>query len=93
MLSDDQKIKRKQFVNRLRTNFRKEDTSRTLFSDEKFFDINGICNSENESVWEINRADADEGEMASCRNKSSLRENDGMIGRLLQGSHILGDLR
>ena len=28
-------------------------------------------NSENEDVWAINRADADEGEMVSCGNKIS----------------------
>ena len=39
LLSYDQKIKRKNFANRVWTTFRKEDTIRTLFSDEKFFDI------------------------------------------------------
>ena len=34
-LSDDQKNKQKQFANGLGTNFRKEDTLRILFSDEK----------------------------------------------------------
>ena len=91
-LSNDQKIKRKQFANWLRTNFRKEDTLRILFSDEKFFDIDGVYNSENERVWTINRADADEGEVVSCRNKSSPRENNGVVGCLLHGSHTLGDL-
>ena len=42
LLSNDQKIKRKKFVNWVRTNFRKEDTMRILFSDEKFFDIDGV---------------------------------------------------
>ena len=52
-LSGDQKIKRKQFANWLRTNFRKEGTLRILFSDEKFFDIDDVYNSENERVWTI----------------------------------------
>ncbi|CAM4980305.1 unnamed protein product [Rotaria socialis] len=58
-LSDDQKIKRKQFANWVRTNFRKEETLKILFSDEKLFDIDGIYNSQNERVWAVDRADAD----------------------------------
>ncbi|CAF3257917.1 unnamed protein product [Rotaria socialis] len=59
LLSDDQKIKRKKFANWIRTNFRKEETMRILFSDEKFFDIDGVYNSQNDRVWAIGRADAD----------------------------------
>ena len=40
--SDGQRIKRKQFPNWLQTNFRKKDILRALFSDEKFFDMNGV---------------------------------------------------
>ncbi|CAM4836603.1 unnamed protein product [Rotaria magnacalcarata] len=58
-LSDDQKIKRKQFTNWVRTNFRKEKTLKILFSNEKLFDIDGIYNSQNERVWAVDRADAD----------------------------------
>ncbi|CAF2046656.1 unnamed protein product [Rotaria magnacalcarata] len=58
-LSDDQKIKRKQFANWVRTNFRKEETLKILFSDEKLFGIDGIYNSQNERVWAVDRADAD----------------------------------
>ena len=59
ILSDDQKIKWKKFGNCARTNFRKEDTMRILFSDEKFFDLDGIYNSQNDLMWAVNRADAD----------------------------------
>ena len=48
LLSNDQKIKRKKFANWVRTNFRNEDTMRILFSDEKFFDIDGVYNSQND---------------------------------------------
>ena len=51
-----------------------------MFSDEKFFDIDGVLNSKNEGMWAINAADAGEGEVVSCRNKSSPRENDGVVG-------------
>jgi transposase len=59
-LSDDQKIKRKKFANWVRNNFRKEETMRILFSHEKFFDIDGVYNSQNDRVWVVDRADADE---------------------------------
>ncbi len=59
MLSDDQKIIQKKFANWVRTNFRKEETMKILFSDEKFFDIDGVYNSQNDRVWAVDRADAD----------------------------------
>ena len=58
-ISDDQKAKRLKFTNWIRTNFRKEDTLRFLFYDEKMFDIDGVYNSQNERVWAPSRADAD----------------------------------
>ena len=60
LLSDDQKIKRKKFANWIRTNFRREDTMRILFSDEKFFHIDGAYNSQNDRVSAVSRTDADE---------------------------------
>ena len=53
-------MKRKQFENWVRTNFRKEDTLKLLFSDEKMFDIDGVYNTQNDRVWAVDRADADE---------------------------------
>ena len=52
-------IKRKQFTNWARTNFRKAETLRILFSNERLLDINDIYNSQDERVWTIDRADAD----------------------------------
>ena len=57
LLSDDQKLKRKQFANWVRTNFRKEDALKILFSDEKMFDIDGVYNTQNDRVWAVDRAD------------------------------------
>ena len=59
LLSNDQKNKRKKFANWVRTNFGKEDTMTILFSDEKFFDIDGVYSSQNDRVWAVDRADAD----------------------------------
>ena len=44
-LTDQHKESRKRFANWIRTNFRKEDTMKILFSDEKMFDIDGVYNS------------------------------------------------
>ena len=41
-----------------RKKFRKEDTTRILFTDEKMFDLDGIYNSENDRIWAVNRAEA-----------------------------------
>lgn len=59
LLTDEHKEKRKKFANWVRTNFRKEDTMKILFSDEKMFDIDGIYNSQNDRVWAVDRAEAD----------------------------------
>ena len=58
-ISGDQKAERLKFANWIRTNFRKQDTLRFLFSDDKMFDIDGVYNSQNERVWVPSRADAD----------------------------------
>ena len=47
-ISEDHKEKRLKFSNWIRTNFHKENTLRSLFSDEKMFDIDGVYNSQNE---------------------------------------------
>ena len=59
LLTDEQKAKRKKFSNWVRTNFRKEDTMKILFSDEKMFDIDGVYNSQNDRIWAVSRSDAD----------------------------------
>ena len=59
LLTDKHKEKRKKFSNWVRNNYRKEDTMRILFSDEKWFDIDGIYNSHNDRVWAVDRAEAD----------------------------------
>ena len=69
LLSHDQRVKRKKFENWLRTYFRKEDTMKILFSDEKYFDIDDVYDSQNDRVWAANRADADEkGSVKQRRN-------------------------
>ena len=61
----------KNFANWLRTNFRKEDTMRIFFSDGKFFDIDGVYNSQNDRVWAVDRADDDK-KVALSRDENFL---------------------
>ena len=58
VISDQNKEKRKQFANWIRTNFRKDETLKILFSDEKMFDIDGVYNSQNDRIWAVDRAHA-----------------------------------
>ncbi|CAF3942807.1 unnamed protein product, partial [Rotaria magnacalcarata] len=59
-LTEEHKNKRKKFVNWVGHNFRKEDTMRILFSDEKIFDLDGMYNSQNQRIWAASRDEADE---------------------------------
>jgi inhibitor of nuclear factor kappa-B kinase subunit alpha len=59
LLTDEHKEKRIKFANWIRTNFRKEDTMKILFFDEKMFDIDGVYNSQNDRIWAVNRSEAD----------------------------------
>ena len=58
LLTDEHKAKRIKFANWIRTHFRKEDTMKFLFSDEKMFDIDGVYNSQNDRIWVVNRTEA-----------------------------------
>lgn len=58
-LTKDQKNKRKQFVNWIANNFRKEDMMCILFSDKNMFDLYEIHNCQNPCIWTANRDDAD----------------------------------
>ena len=49
------KKKRVKFANWIRTNFRKGNAIKILFSNEKMFDIDGIYNSQNDRIWAVNR--------------------------------------
>ena len=59
-LTEEHKNKRKKFVNWVGHNFRKEDTMRILFSDEKIFDLDGMYNCQNQRIWSSSRDEADE---------------------------------
>ena len=50
LLTNEHKEKRVKFANWIETNFRKENTMKILFSDEKVFDIDEIYNSRNDRI-------------------------------------------
>ena len=59
-MTDTEKFKRKKFANWVRTNFKKEGTFKILFFDEKIFDIDGVCNAQNNRMWTVDRDEVDE---------------------------------
>ena len=59
-LTDAHKAERKAFANWIRTNFREEQIMRTLFSDEKNLDIDGIYNLQNDRAWTFSRSETNE---------------------------------
>ena len=71
LLTDEHKEKRKKFSNWVRTRFRKEDTIKILFSDEKLFDIDGIYNSQNDRIWAVSRVEADKRSSVKQKRKFS----------------------
>ena len=59
-MTDTEKLKRKKFSNWVRTDFKTEDALKILFSDEKTFDIDGVCNAQNNRMWAVDRDEVDE---------------------------------
>ena len=62
-----------------------------LFSDEKYFDIDGVYNSQNNRVRAVNRADADKKGGIKQRRKHPPSSN-GVAGCLFQGHNTFGNL-
>ena len=58
-LSDLQKTKRVKFANWVLNNFTKEDTKKWLFTDEKYFDLDGVFNVQNDRIWAVSGEEAD----------------------------------
>ena len=59
-LIDLQKKKRVKFVNWVLNHYTRDDTRRWLFYDEKFLDLDGLYNSQNDQAWTASREEADE---------------------------------
>ncbi|CAF4173418.1 unnamed protein product, partial [Rotaria magnacalcarata] len=58
-LTDVQKKKRVKFANWVLNSYTNSDITRWLFSDEEYFDLNGIYNNQNDWIWAISREEAD----------------------------------
>ena len=58
-LTNLQKQKRVKFANWVLNNYTKDDTKRWLISDEKYFDLDGIYNVQNDRIWAVSREEAD----------------------------------
>ena len=58
-LKDHQQLLRKQCCFWIRKQFRREDSHRMMFTDEKFFTRNGYLNLKNDVVWADSRLEAD----------------------------------
>ena len=54
-LTEEHKEERKKFANWIPTNFRKRETLKILFCDEKLFGIDGVYNTQNDRIWTLNR--------------------------------------
>ncbi|CAF4313023.1 unnamed protein product [Didymodactylos carnosus] len=59
-ITDTQKVARKKFAVWIHEISEKMQQEKFLFSDEKYFDLNGVYNSKNERIWAINCAAADD---------------------------------
>ena len=63
-----------------------------LLSDEKYFDIDGVSNSQNDRVWTVNRADADEKSGVKQRQKHPPSSN-GVARCPFQRDNVLDSLQ
>ena len=57
-LTDEHIAKRKKFANWIRTNFKKQETMKILFSDEKMFYIEDVYDYQNDRIWAVDRVTA-----------------------------------
>ena len=78
-LTDFEKSKRMKFANWLRQNFRKEDTLRILFSDEKMIDLDDMYNAQNDRIWAVNREETDK--RGSVQQKRKFAQKVMVLGR------------
>ena len=59
-LAQKHKEERKKFANWIPTNFRKRETLKILFCDEKLFGIDGVYNTQNDRIWIVTRDKANQ---------------------------------
>ena len=89
LLTDAQKAEGKKLVNCITTNFNNEDTLKSLFSNEKLFNIDGEYNSQNYRVWAVNRGEANKNGGKKQKRKFP-QKSYAMDGCLLKTCYIVG---
>ena len=57
-LTDLQNRKKIKFANWVLNNYTKKDTRKWLFTDEKYFDLDGVYNVHNDCIWAVSREEA-----------------------------------
>ena len=62
-----------------------------LVSDEKFFDIDDVYNSQNDRVWAVDRADTDKRWYEA--ETRVFTESNGLVGCLFHGHNAFSDSR
>ena len=76
MTNTEKSKRKKKFANWVRTNFKKEDTLKILFSDEKMFDIDGVYNVQNDCMLTV----------AKLMRKAGENKNENFLKNLWYGS-------
>ena len=72
-LTDLPKKDRAKFAHWVLNNYTKEDTKKWLFTEEHYFDLDGVHNVQNDRVWVVGREEAD-------KQGGICNDNSGMIG-------------
>jgi hypothetical protein len=75
-LTDDQKKRRVSFAYWVRKALRKKDHGKILFSDEKYFSLEGVFNRQNDRIYAVNRLEADK--QGGIHQESKYPKRNGM---------------
>ena len=74
-MTDLQKKKTVKFAEWILNYYTKEDAKKWLFTDEKYFDLDSVCNIQNDRVWVVSREEADKQCGIDQKNKISKKGN------------------
>jgi hypothetical protein len=65
---------RREFAKWIFNNLQKEETMRTLFSDENMFEVEGVYNSQKKRIWAASRFETDK--RGAIKMKQKFRQKD-----------------
>ena len=92
-LPNQHKKNRKKFANGIRTNFRKDNTMKILFTDKKMFDTDVVHNSQNQGIWAANHEEADAQGSTKGQRKFPQQSNGlarSLFTRCFSSDHLRG---